>query len=123
MRRPIDQAGRSSSARAGIRQLARSSRETRGGGGAPREVNQLQTMPASKPAAATEPRITSSAGTSTDGIAVEMTRIADRTSIAPTIKPATAFSHGRLTQGPRTAGSLHSNTAKTVVLEIGRAHV
>src|SRR5947208_12852480 len=57
--------------------------------------------PASRAAAATEPRTASSVGTSTDGIAVDMTRIADRTSMAPTIMPATAFSHGRLTQGPR----------------------
>ena len=73
-------------------------------------------MPTARTTAATEPSTTSSIVTSIEGITVETTRIADRTSIAPTISPATAFNHGRLTHGPKTAASLQSKTANTVVL-------
>src|SRR5437899_3070182 len=116
IRRANDHAGRSSRARAGIRQLARSSREICGGGGAPRDLNHVQAPPATRTTAAIEPRITSSVVTSIEGATVETTRTAESTIIVLTIRPATAFSHGRLTHGPSTARSLHSRTAKTVVL-------
>ena len=66
--------------------------------------------------AATDPSKASSSVTSTDGTAVETTRIAESTSIVLTIAPATKLSHGLFTHGPSTARSLQSRTAKTVVL-------
>ena len=47
---------------------------------------------------------------------VDTTRISESTSIAPTITPATALSHGLLTHGPSTWRSLHRSTANTVAL-------
>src|SRR6266545_2650511 len=114
-RRANDHAGRSSKARAGMRQLARSSREICGGG-APRDLNHVHAPPATRTTAAIAPSTMSRLVTSIEGRTVEMTRTAESTSIVLTITPATALSHGRLTHGPRTALSLQSRTANTVVL-------
>src|SRR5438093_8517558 len=99
-----------------MRQFPRSSRDISGCGSAVRDLNQVHTAPASNATAAIEPRTMSRVVTSTEGATVDTTRIAERTSIAPTITAATALSHGRLTHGPSTWRSLHSRTANTVVL-------
>src|SRR6267143_6263978 len=114
--RPPDHVGLSSRTSAGMRQFSRSSREIKGGGGAPRLLNQLQAAPTTRRKPATEPSTTSSTVTSTEGITVDTTRISDSTSIAATITPATALSQGLFTQGPSTARSLQSSTANTVAL-------
>ena len=54
--------------------------------------------------------------TSIPGATVEMTRISESRSSVPTMTVASTFSQGRLIHGPRTALSLQSRTAKTVVL-------
>src|SRR5437868_13006470 len=114
--RPNAHCGLSSRARAGMRQFSRSGFETFTMGGAPRCWNRNSNEPATRTTAAVAARATSSTVTSTDGKTVEMTRTTDSTSSALTMTLATALSHGRLTQGPRTAWSLHSMSANTVAL-------
>src|ERR1700736_345102 len=111
-----DHGGRSSSARAGIRQFSFSARGISGAGSAVRALHSIQALAATTTAAIAVPSTVIRAVTLTLGKTVETTRTSESTKSVLTMAVATTFSHGLLTHGPSTARSLHRRTRNTVAL-------
>src|ERR1700682_6326234 len=109
-----NQGGRSSKARAGMRQFSFSERGMAGAGDARRALHSIQVEAAITTTAVTPPSTSTSPVTLMLGNTVEMTRTSESTSSALTMAVATTFSHGLLSHGPSTARSLHSRTRNTV---------